>query len=604
MRRGVHKTPRRSRVKLPEALQETLLDAVARTGAELLRSQREQSSANRASTRDAAAVQATKRPLDEAFKDPLPAKKARLTETDAQQPRVEDKKAEQAARLPLQQPKPTTPYRGCASFLKEFVDSVPPPEPAHTFVSEWLKSVGSDRDKRCRSDSHLQHSGDDPISRNLARSAPEMGYPRDADGFAVPPMPASTEAPSYRASYPASATPSDVTDSGRSSGRSLVEDPLYRDMNLAANNISMRPPFEEFPQHIADLVDEVRKDRNSPGPSLDQIRQDPNLAAFQWMGAGEPQVEEYFRTNIFPYPDLTESLQRSDRQPMARHAVPSTGSKLKVSNPVPDMLYGYNRHGAFPQQQSQLISMGAEMVANNQGLIYPFFVIEFKGDGPTGGGTMWVATNQCLGGSASCVNIAERLNNQLRKCESDKIRQINSAAFSIAMSGTEARLYISWKHNELDYYMASVDCFLLQKPKDYLEFRKYVRNIMDWGNDKRLKEIRNSLDCLLEESRKRSSEAAKSRQPPSDGSATSSGKKPRSSSSRKNSSRSSSMRGQSRRANGPHWQQGETESQDVYGEPSCYLGWQQSVVDTHNETASQDMDERPAPPKHLYLGQS
>jgi hypothetical protein len=135
-----------------------------------------------------------------------------------------------------------------------------------------------------------------------------------------------------------------------------------------------------------------------------------------------------------------------------------------------------------------------------------------------------VATNQCLGGSTSCVNIAENLKRQLRACNSDKVQPINSAAFSIAISGTEARLYISWKHSELDYYMQKVRSFLLQEPDNYLEFRKYVRNIIDWGNDTRLKEIRNSLDILLEESRKRTSEAAKSRQPPSDGSATSSGK--------------------------------------------------------------------------------
>jgi hypothetical protein len=128
---------------------------------------------------------------------------------------------------------------------------------------------------------------------------------------------------------------------------------------------------------------------------------------------------------------------------MAKHAVPNVASKLKVSTPVPDMLYGYNRIGAFPQQQAQLLSMGNEMVANTQDLMYPFFVIEFKADGPGGSGSMWVATNQCLGGSASCVNIAERLNRQLRQCKSEKVQPIDSAAFSIAMNGTEARLYVS-----------------------------------------------------------------------------------------------------------------------------------------------------------------
>lgn len=57
------------------------------------------------------------------------------------------------------------------------------------------------------------------------------------------------------------------------------------------------------------------------------------------------------------------------------------------------------------------------------------------------------------------------------------------------MNGTEARLYISWKHDELQYYTRKVDSFLLQKPKDYVEFRKYVRNIIDWSKDKRLNKI-------------------------------------------------------------------------------------------------------------------
>jgi hypothetical protein len=111
-------------------------------------------------------------------------------------------------------------------------------------------------------------------------------------------------------------------------------------------------------------------------------------------GLDEPKVEKYFQSTIFYDPQPEDSLERSDRQPMAKYTVPSTtGSNFRVSNPVPDLLYGYNRHTAFPQQQAQLISMRNDPMANTQGLIYPFFVIEFKGNG----GDLWVATNQCLG---------------------------------------------------------------------------------------------------------------------------------------------------------------------------------------------------------------
>ena len=189
---------------------------------------------------------------------------------------------------------------------------------------------------------------------------------------------------------------------------------------------------------------------------------------------------------------------------MFKHTVPSTpGSDFGVSNPIPDMLDGYNCFTAFPRPQAQISSMGNEPMANTEGLIYPFLVVEFKGSG----GDLWVATNQCLGyaaldlllpqgrhqtdfehdrGSVSCVNVAERLNKQLKKCEGDKAKVIDSTAFSIAINGTEARLYVSWKHNDLDYYMQTVESFLLRKPGQYIEFRKYVRNIIDWGEDKRL----------------------------------------------------------------------------------------------------------------------
>ncbi|KAG9231564.1 hypothetical protein BJ875DRAFT_113334 [Amylocarpus encephaloides] len=294
------------------------------------------------------------------------------------------------------------------------------PESVDGFVTQWVESVGSEsyRERHCQSDTLLGHSDGDFIPRRLSKSAPNMEYRRD-DGFALPPTPASTRSLSYRAdaeddaqvsSYGPSVAPSNMSGASTGSGRkSLVEDPYYRDMNLASNNIYLRDIDEEFPEYITGLLDHVRKDRDSPGPSSDQLRHDADLRWLE-MGSGEPAVEDYFKANIFPNPKPLDSLYRINRNPMAEHVVPDVGSKLKVSNPVPDMLYGYNRLGAFPHQQTKLISMGTEMVANNQGLIFPFFVIEFKADGPGGCGSMWVATNQCLGGSASCVNITERLN--------------------------------------------------------------------------------------------------------------------------------------------------------------------------------------------------
>ena len=91
-----------------------------------------------------------------------------------------------------------------------------------------------------------------------------------------------------------------------------MEDPLYRDANLAENNIYIRSLREQLPEHISDLVDYVRRDRDSPGPSPDQVWQDAELNEL-WMGAGESQVENYFRDKIFSKPGPGDSWDRADR---------------------------------------------------------------------------------------------------------------------------------------------------------------------------------------------------------------------------------------------------------------------------------------------------
>ncbi|KAH7019528.1 hypothetical protein EDB80DRAFT_632606 [Ilyonectria destructans] len=350
----------------------------------------------------------------------------------------------------------------------------------------------------------------------------------------------------YRPSISADTGGGRVTSSGvtgfspRSSEKKLVERPDYQERNLRANKIYMRSSRDQRPDHVTDLIDQMRRGRDSPSPTLDQVWDGEELEILA-MGTEESVVRKYFQETIFPNPDRRDSLIRSDGQPMAKHTVPGKRFGLKVSNPTPDMLYGYKWGQAFPQQETQLISMGTEMRATNQknGMIYPFLIIEVKGDG----GSMWGAMNQCLGGSASCVNVTEILNRRLRLCKSDIVHPINSAAFSIAINGAEARLYISWKHNEQDYYMTTVDTFLLQDPEHYLKFRKYVYNIIDWGRGKRLEEIRKSLDSLLEESRKSNSAAAKSRTPPdsASSSSSSSGGKTRKKSSKRQKSRGSDM---------------------------------------------------------------
>ncbi|MCJ1462007.1 hypothetical protein MMC07_000607 [Pseudocyphellaria aurata] len=435
---------------------------------------------------------------------------------------IEDESAEEVAN-PIEQPKALSSKRPYALFLEDSVDqpssSTAPKryrrESVDNFVTQWVESVsGSEsyREHHSRSDSLLNQSDGGLISRRLTKSVPNMANNRDV--FKKPTTPASATSRSIVPSVRPYDTASSTTDTG-SQSKSMVQDPEYREINLAWNNIFMRERWEPFPEQVGSLIDYVRRDRDSPEPTPESVWRDSDLVLLT-KGAPEDTVKAYFRDRVFP--PLSGTTVVSDNLPMMKQAVPNIHDKFKISNPQPDLLYGYGRLNTFPQRELQLRTMGYELSANISRLIYPFLLIELKGDSPNKTGSLWAATNQCLGGAASCVKLAERINDRLRQYKSDGIQPINSAIFSVAMNGTEARLYISWKQDELTYYLQDVDSFLLQRPNDYLQFRKYVRNIFDWGNNRRLVEIRDSLDKLeqLEESRKRASEVAKSRPSPSD----------------------------------------------------------------------------------------
>ena len=53
----------------------------------------------------------------------------------------------------------------------------------------------------------------------------------------------------------------------------------------------LRSSRDPFPEQIAALVNEIGKDRGSPGPSLDEVWQDLGLENLE-IGTGEPEVED------------------------------------------------------------------------------------------------------------------------------------------------------------------------------------------------------------------------------------------------------------------------------------------------------------------------
>ena len=76
------------------------------------------------------------------------------------------------------------------------------------------------------------------------------------------------------------------------------------------------------------------------------------------------------------------------------------------------------------------------------------------------------------------------------------------------MDNNIAHLYMSWKDDQ-NCYLQRVDVFALSIPEHFKNFRSQVRNILDWGKGTRLTQIKDALDTLLEENRKKAADHAK-----------------------------------------------------------------------------------------------
>ncbi len=53
--------------------------------------------------------------------------------------------------------------------------------------------------------------------------------------------------------------------------------------------------MRRHPEHVGNLVELVGRDRDSPGPSSDEVRDDVSLHDL-WISGSEPELDKHFRT--------------------------------------------------------------------------------------------------------------------------------------------------------------------------------------------------------------------------------------------------------------------------------------------------------------------
>lgn len=255
-------------------------------------------------------------------------------------------------------------------------------------------------------------------------------------------------------------------------------------------------------------------ERSSPEPAPEAIEESD---VFESMddGCTELDLLRYIDTAVQNRDDYP-GLKVSDRALIYADWLPNRSRpEHRVSQPKPDSLYGYRVNAFAKHHRMALGDMHRGLSSNSQGLILPFLVIEHKASGPGSYGSLWEAENQCFGGSTACLSIMNELNNALNKVSQHPgpVQTLDNAVFSIAMTNSVAKLYISWQ-SDMSYFSSRVASFCLVDPEHFIQFRRCVRNIVDWGMNERLDLARGCLDVLIEEEHLIANQITMSRSPP------------------------------------------------------------------------------------------
>ncbi|KAM0432326.1 hypothetical protein ACHAPT_004867 [Fusarium lateritium] len=282
--------------------------------------------------------------------------------------------------------------------------------------------------------------------------------------------------------------------SNRSNGHGVPAHYDDRD-TLHLHGIRYLSPYKaanQVPRTVISIFEQVmRQDGEIPGVTAGRIREDALLHTLEESGS-LALIKEYFGP-IFSPPPSGSRVQCAEDQAICHGIVPHRENLAGPRPPTPTMLYGYSFDvfSDVEKQQAALLEAEATMSC----LLYPFFTIDIRCDGPTSTGSLWEATNTCLASSAACVSLFSKLERRVRQTSRPFAPELSNVAFSVAMSGTEARLFVTCTVDEGMYGMFKAKSFLLQDPDHHIKFRKCVRNILEWGQH-RLGKIREALRFL------------------------------------------------------------------------------------------------------------
>lgn len=229
-----------------------------------------------------------------------------------------------------------------------------------------------------------------------------------------------------------------------------VEAHNYRSRILAPNNIHILGRRDAMPQKQNELTQRICGNaRASPEPTIDEVARDTELDEL-FNRTVESSLQQMFlhKFTFDTDSNRAQMLKFTEKMPLSKQHVPQRlelPEEWRLTYPVPDLLYGY-KHDEFSHDDKdynqELLS---KVTANADGVILPYFTVEFKGQFPEPG-SLWAGENQAAGSSSTCAKVMEALNEHMRENAEGKkavTATLDSSVFSAVMNGTDARLFVT-----------------------------------------------------------------------------------------------------------------------------------------------------------------
>ena len=172
-----------------------------------------------------------------------------------------------------------------------------------------------------------------------------------------------------------------------------------------------------------------------------------------------------------------------------------------LPKPKPDLAFGYSAT-AYTEDQLGVIELlvddqfGRSYAVPDQKLHFPFLDIEFKSQAKNG--THYVATNEAAG--AGAIALHGTMDLMQRSFGMESINDDEPQFFSISMDHELARINIHWLKAPQDeggysFHVESLSKHLLTDANGIRAVTRAIKNILDYGVDKRLRRLCEALDA-------------------------------------------------------------------------------------------------------------